>query len=135
MKINLTTTVRPVNAYRMIVRAMREQRPVTVEYTRANGSKTTRTVEPYMITRNKAGDRYVRAMDWQSEESRTFRLDRITAYGLGPAFGFKITPPEGVHLTPEDRAAYNEWADEQQKAFFDHAFDNWQDDVHAVQGV
>lgn len=132
MKVQLTTTVRPTNVYRAVVRAMREQRPLTVRYTRANGSHTTRTVEPYAITRNKAtGDRYVRAMDWQSGESRTLRLDRVDAYGLGSAFGFRLIDEDSVHMAPEDEAAYKEWADEQRRAFVDHASDAWQDKVHA----
>jgi len=120
MQVQLTTTVRPTNIYRAVIRAMREQRPLTLDYTRANGSSTTRTVEPYAITRNKNGDRYVRAMDWQSGESRTLRLDRVDAYGFGPAFGFKILGPDSVHLSQEDDAAYREWAEEQQRVFADH---------------
>jgi predicted DNA-binding transcriptional regulator YafY len=121
MKVQLTETVRPTNAYRAVVRAMREQRPLFVRYTRVNGSHTSRTVEPYAVTRNQAGDRYVRATDWKTGESRTLRLDRIDAYGLGPAFGFKMIEDTAVHMSPEDDAAYREWADEQQRAFIEHA--------------
>lgn len=66
-----------------LTKAMRMRRPVAITYTRANGSETVRSIEPFMITRNKDGDRYVRAMDRQSKESRTFRLDRIKAYTVG----------------------------------------------------
>lgn len=121
MKVQLTTTARPTNVYRMMVRAMREQRPVFVRYTRANGSATTRTVEPYALTRNASGDRYVRVADWKSGEKRTFRLDRIDAYGLGPAFGFRLLSEDDVTLSPEDDAAYREWADAQQREFIEHA--------------
>jgi predicted DNA-binding transcriptional regulator YafY len=69
--------------HRDIVKAMRLRRPVTVSYTRANGSETVRTIEPYMITRNKDGDAYVRVMDRESKKSRSFRLDRISAYTVG----------------------------------------------------
>lgn len=120
MKIRLTTNVRPHSAYRTIVRAMREQRPVFVRYTRANGSTTTRTIEPYAITRNQAGDRYVRVADWKSGETRTFRLDRIDAYGVGPAYGFRLINPDEVSLSPEDDRAYRAWAEAQQRAFIEH---------------
>jgi predicted DNA-binding transcriptional regulator YafY len=69
--------------HRDIVKAMRLRRPVTVSYTRANGSETVRTIEPFMITRNKDGAPYVRVMDRESGEARTFRLDRISAYTVG----------------------------------------------------
>lgn len=69
--------------HRDIIKAMRRQRPVTISYTRQDGSDTVRTVEPYMISRNKDGDLYIRAMDRQSKEARTFRLDRIDAYTVG----------------------------------------------------
>lgn len=123
MKIQLTETVRPMNVYRAVVRAMREQRPLFVRYTRANGSHTSRTVEPYAITRNQqTGDRYVRATDWKTGESRTLRLDRIDAYGLGPAFGFKLLDETSVHMSPEDEDAYRMWSYEQQRAAQDHMF-------------
>lgn len=63
-----------------MIKAMRLRRAVTISYTRENGSTTVRTIEPYMITRNKNGDPYVRVMDRESKESRSFRLDRIGAY-------------------------------------------------------
>lgn len=59
--------------------AMRLHRPMTISYTRANGSDTVRTIEPYALTRNADGDWYVRAMDRTSGESRTWRLDRVSA--------------------------------------------------------
>lgn len=122
MKINLRPATRPVVTYRDVVRAMREQRFLAVDYTRVNGSQTTRIVEPFAITRNAQGDRYVRVMDRKSGEARTLRLDRINAYAVGPlAFDFKLIGPEGVYLSPEDKAAYRQWADEQQRAFVDHA--------------
>lgn len=63
-----------------MIKAMRLRRAVTISYTRENGSTTVRTIEPYMITRNKDGNPYVRVMDRESGEARTFRLDRIGAY-------------------------------------------------------
>lgn len=121
MRVQLVDNVRPYSVYRTIVRAMREQRPVFVRYTRENGSHTSRTIEPLALTRNARGDRYVRVLDWKSGDRRTFRLDRIDAYGLGDPFGFRLATEDDVTMTPEDDAAYREWADEQQRAFIDHA--------------
>lgn len=121
MKVKVTTTVRPTNAYRAIVRAMREERPMFVSYTRANGSHTDRWIEPYAVTRNARGDRYARVMDRTSGETRTFRVDRIGAYALGPAFAFRVINPSEIVLSPEDDQAYREWADETQRQFVDHA--------------
>lgn len=121
MRVQLIENVRAHSVYRTIVRAMREQRPVFVRYTRQNGSVTSRTIEPLVITRNAAGDRYVRVLDWKSGERRTFRLDRIDAYGVGDAFSFKLATEDAVTMSPEDDAAYREWAEEQQRAFIDHA--------------
>lgn len=133
MKVQLTETVRPTNVYRAIVKSMREQRPLFVRYTRENGSHTSRTVEPYMLTRSKAGNRYVRVVDRKTGESRTLRLDRINAYGLGPADGFRLLTEAQIHLTPEDDAAYRAWSDDRQQEYVNHAFDAWQDDQHAGQ--
>lgn len=66
-----------------VIKAMRMRRPITMTYTRANGSTTVRTVEPYRLTKNGTGDWYFRAMDRESGESRSFRLDRIQTYTVG----------------------------------------------------
>jgi predicted DNA-binding transcriptional regulator YafY len=123
MQVQLCTNVRQHSLYRTIVRAMREHRAVAVVYTRANGSETVRTIEPYALTRNKTtGDRYVRAMDRQSGETRTFRLDRIAAYGLGDAFRLAVPEPRSeasrataARMAEADTAAQNEWADIQRR--------------------
>lgn len=84
-----------------IIKAMRLQRPVTVTYVKADGTETVRTIEPFLITTNKAGDWYVRAMDRQSGEARSWRLDRIRFYSVGgsrsrfvlPAYVSATQPP------------------------------------------
>jgi predicted DNA-binding transcriptional regulator YafY len=66
----------PEQAFKAIVKAAKRHHPVTIAYRRADGSETLRTIEVYEITRNKAGDRYAKAMTRQGEQ-RSFRLDRI----------------------------------------------------------
>ncbi|MGW1071537.1 WYL domain-containing protein [Streptomyces sp. NPDC002537] len=63
-----------------LARAMDRQQPVTVTYTKADGTETVRTIEIYDIRTTKAGDLIVKAMDRQSGDSRTFRLDRLISY-------------------------------------------------------
>lgn len=60
--------------------AVRKQQPVTVSYTKADGTDTVRTVEPTSVTETKAGDLLVRGTDRESGGTRSFRLDRISAY-------------------------------------------------------
>jgi predicted DNA-binding transcriptional regulator YafY len=61
-------------------KAVRREQPVTVTYTKADGTETVRTIEPTSLATTKAGDVIVKAMDRASDAARTFRLDRISAY-------------------------------------------------------
>lgn len=61
-------------------RAVRSARPVTVTYTKADGTETVRTIEPTTLALTKAGDVIVKAADRASGERRSFRLDRVSAY-------------------------------------------------------
>ena len=63
-------------------RAVRKAQPVTVSYVKADGEETVRTVEPTALKTTKAGDVIVQAVDRKSAETRSFRLDRITAYTI-----------------------------------------------------
>ena len=63
-----------------LIKALDAKHPVTITYTKADGSETIRTVELYDITVSSAGDILLKAMDRETGESRTFRLDRLTAY-------------------------------------------------------
>lgn len=66
-------------AEKLITRAIARTQPVTLTYTRADGVETLRTVEPYgNVLESKAGDLYVKAMDRESGETRSWRLDRIS---------------------------------------------------------
>lgn len=62
------------------LKAMDRKQPVTITYIKADGSETVRTVEAYDVQTTKAGDIVIKAMDRESGESRTWRLDRIQAY-------------------------------------------------------
>ena len=63
-----------------LLAAADRQHPVTITYTKADGTQTIRTIEIYDTRTTKAGDIILKVMDRESGESRTFRLDRIQAY-------------------------------------------------------
>lgn len=63
-----------------IEKAADREQPVTITYTRADGTETVRTIEPTGLKVTKAGDTLVLAMDRLSGEKRSFRLDRVSAY-------------------------------------------------------
>lgn len=61
-------------------RAMDRRHPVTITYTKADGAETIRTIELYDIRTTKTGALIVKAMDRQTGDSRTFRIDRLISY-------------------------------------------------------
>lgn len=63
-----------------ITKAARREQPVTITYTKADGTETVRTIEPTGLKTTKAGDTLILAMDRLSGEKRSFRLDRVSAY-------------------------------------------------------
>lgn len=90
----------PEHAARRMTYAARHHFPVTITYTRQDGTQTVRTIEVYEFTRNKAGDRYVKAMvrasrtdDNPAGELRSFRLDRVDAITIHRT-RFQLTVPE-----------------------------------------
>ncbi|MFI1394078.1 WYL domain-containing protein [Streptomyces sp. NPDC020681] len=63
-----------------LIKATDNEHPVTITYTKADGTETIRTIEIFQILTTKAGDIIIKAMDRDSWESRTWRLDRIRFY-------------------------------------------------------
>ncbi|NUO42412.1 MAG: WYL domain-containing protein [Streptomyces sp.] len=63
-----------------LIKALDAKHPVTITYVKADGAETIRTIEIYDIVVTAAGDIVLKAMDRETGESRTFRLDRLTAY-------------------------------------------------------
>ncbi|MEV8636538.1 WYL domain-containing protein [Streptosporangium sp. NPDC051023] len=89
----ITTPVRS-GAFRSdLERAIADEQPVMITYVAADGTWTTRTVEPYELARTRAGRLIVRAMDRLRRESRTFRLDRIECLDVLPG-GFHLERPD-----------------------------------------
>ncbi|MBX9392264.1 WYL domain-containing protein [Streptomyces sp. TRM72054] len=82
-----------------LITALDKQQPVTVTYVKADGTTTVRTVELYDITVSNAGDILLKAMDRETGEARSFRVDRIQAYTIHRT---AYTVPR---TTPDDQTA------------------------------
>lgn len=78
--------------------AMKNARPVTITYVRADGSETIRTIETYEIKSTKSGDTIIRAMDRESGEPRSWRLDRILFYTVHRASFVVERPVPSVNI-------------------------------------
>lgn len=65
-----------------LITALDKQQPVTLTYTKADGTQTIRTVEAYDIVVSAAGDILLKAMDRETGEARSFRVDRIVTYTI-----------------------------------------------------
>jgi|SRR5689334_15859236 len=74
------TIEKSLPAARRIQKAADREQPVTITYTKADGTETVRTIEPLTLKVTKAGDTLIQAMDRLSGEKRSFRLDRVSAY-------------------------------------------------------
>lgn len=83
-----------------LYRATDRRHPITITYTKADGTVTIRTIEPYDIRTTRAGAVIVKAMDRQSGESRTFRADRITAYTRHAGATYHVERPADTIPTP-----------------------------------
>jgi predicted DNA-binding transcriptional regulator YafY len=63
-----------------LITALDKQQPVTITYTKADGTETLRTIEIFDVIVTAAGDIVLRAMDRDTAEARSFRLDRLISY-------------------------------------------------------
>jgi len=65
-----------------LITALDAKRPVTVTYVKADETTTVRTLELYDIVVSAAGDIVLKAMDRETGESRSWRLDRLVSYTI-----------------------------------------------------
>lgn len=111
-------------------RAWDRHHPLTITYTKADGAETIRTIEIYDIHTTSKGDVVIKAMDRQTSESRTFRVDRIQTYTVhrtayviqrptptAADLGIRVTvnTPDEIlcrELAREDRDYWNDRYDE-----------------------
>lgn len=114
----MKTTAKQTSATTLadLYRAMDHQHPVTITYLKEEkddaGKKTgrlietVRTIEIYDVRTTKAGAITLKAMDRESGESRTWRLDRIQAYTVHrTAYTIARPTADGEPRTPAPYAA------------------------------
>lgn len=87
-----TTTRTLADLYRAIDR----QQPVSLTYTKGDGTTSVRTVEPYDLRTTAKGDIVLIGMDRESGERRSFRVDRISTYTRHTGTGFVVEREEEV---------------------------------------
>lgn len=65
-----------------LIKALDAKHPVTITYVKADGSTTVRTVEIFDVIVSNAGDILIKAMDRETGEARSFRVDsdRLISY-------------------------------------------------------
>jgi predicted DNA-binding transcriptional regulator YafY len=63
-----------------LITALDKKQPVTITYVKSDGTTTIRTIEAYDVVISNAGDILIKAMDRETGEARTFRVDRIVSY-------------------------------------------------------
>lgn len=63
-----------------LIKALDRRQPITLTYVKADGTTTVRTVEAYDLIVTNAGDILLKAMDRETGEARSFRIDRIVSY-------------------------------------------------------
>jgi predicted DNA-binding transcriptional regulator YafY len=91
-------------------RAMDRHHPVTITYVKADGTTTVRTIEIYSVQTTSKGAVILKAMDRQSRESRTFRIDRLVSYTTHRTAYVIVRPadatPAPVFTAPAELTAY-----------------------------
>lgn len=65
-----------------LIKALDAKHPVTITYVKADGTETIRTIEIADIIVTAAGDIVLRAADRDTQEMRSFRLDRLVSYTI-----------------------------------------------------
>lgn len=63
-----------------LIKALDAKHPVTITYIKADGTTTVRTIEIADVIVTAAGDIVLRAADRDTQEMRSFRIDRIQTY-------------------------------------------------------
>jgi predicted DNA-binding transcriptional regulator YafY len=65
-----------------LIKALDAKHPVTITYVKADGTTTVRTIELFDIVISNAGDILLKAMDRETGEARSFRIDpdRLISY-------------------------------------------------------
>lgn len=81
---------------------------VQLDYTKENGERTAPVIEPYSVRRTSAGDLLLFGVKSDTSESRSYRLDRISAVtvtrqGFQPRFAVELTASGPLTTLPVER--------------------------------
>ena len=63
-----------------LIKALDAKHPVTITYVKADGTETIRTIEIQDFVISQAGDILIKALDRETGEMRSWRLDRLVSY-------------------------------------------------------
>jgi predicted DNA-binding transcriptional regulator YafY len=72
---------------------------VDLDYVDENGRRSTRTIEPYSLRRNKEGQARIFAIRSENGQPRSYRLDRIRGAQVNPT---PFVPRYPIELTPTE---------------------------------
>jgi predicted DNA-binding transcriptional regulator YafY len=75
-----TATETSTTTLTRLIKALDAKHPVTITYTKADGTETIRTIEIHDVIVTAVGDIVLRAADRDTQEMRSFRTDRIVSY-------------------------------------------------------
>lgn len=95
--------------------AVIREHPVTITYTDARGSTSVRTIEPYgKIIKTFEQELLIKAMDRESGQPRSWRLDRIEKYTVhrGSFLTDRPIPSDAARWTPAEMDPLPGWDDE-----------------------
>jgi predicted DNA-binding transcriptional regulator YafY len=76
-----------------LITALDRRQPVTITYTKADGTQTLRTIEIHDVIVTNAGDIVLRAADRDTQEMRSFRVDRIVSYTIHRSASYAVALP------------------------------------------
>lgn len=83
-----------------LITALDKAQPVTITYVKADDTTTVRTIEIFDVVVSNAGDILIKAMDRETGEARSFRLDRLVSY---TAHRTTYTIPRDADTTPGEK--------------------------------
>ncbi|MCK5747313.1 MAG: WYL domain-containing protein, partial [Oricola sp.] len=95
-RLNLGVGFQAESAMEVIRFAAANRLRIDIDYTKLNGERTQRRIEPYSLRRSQAGDILLHGFDVQRQEIRSYRVERINS---ASAAGESFTPRYEIELT------------------------------------
>ncbi|WP_375210968.1 nucleotidyl transferase AbiEii/AbiGii toxin family protein [Hyphococcus sp.] len=95
-RLNLGVGFQAESAMEVVRFAAANRLRIDIDYTKLNGERTQRRIEPYSLRRSQAGDILLHGFDVQRQEMRSYRVERINS---ASAAGESFTPRYEIELT------------------------------------